>query len=351
MSISIICDGKLWGLVACHHRAPRSVPPQMRAVCEFLGQVLSLQIASCEQIEAFEARMGKRAICARLIELMAMEDDFARGLTAYTPNLLDVCGASSAIIVHGDRYTVLGDAPFAPEGEHLTSLCRFLSSSMRDGLFVTESLPMLHPPAEAYKELGAGLLCIGLPRFASGCMETRDFMLGAGLLCIGLPRVEQGAVLWFRKEVARTVHWAGDPRKRPGPDGQLTPRRSFSLWLEQVRGRALPFSDSDIEAARTLRDVIVGIVVRKAEDTLNLGAELARGVTDADALALVTSHDLLDPLRGIQRYGEFLMAGHGDRLDEEGRRKLQAMLLLVHRMGAQLDALQRYARAGGGSSA
>lgn len=324
MSISIICEGKLWGLVACHHRAPRAVPPQMRAVCEFLGQVISLQIASCEQIEAFEARMGKRAICARLIELMAMEEDFARGLTAYTPNLLDVCGASSAIIVHGDRYTVLGDAPFTPEGEHLATLCSFLASSMRDGLFVTDSLSALHPPAEAYRALGAGLLCI----------------------C--LPRVERGVVLWFRKEVARTVHWAGDPRKQPGPEGQLTPRRSFSLWQEQVRGRSLPFCETDIEAARALRDVIVSIVARKAEDTLSLGAELARGVADADALALVASHDLLDPLRSIQRYGEFLMAGHGDRLDEEGRRKLEAMLQLVQRMGTQLDALQRYARAGRG---
>lgn len=328
MSISIICDGKLWGLVACHHRTPRCIPPQMRAVCELLGQVLSLQVASCEQFEALETRMSRRAICARLAELMAMEEDFARGLTAYTPSLLDLCGASSAIIMHGGRYTVLGDPPFSPEdaagGEHLTSLLQLLSSSLRDGLFVTDALPALHPPAMAYKELGAGLLAIGLPR------------------------PEQGVVLWFRKEVARTVQWAGDPRKQPGPDGRLRPRRSFTLWLEQVRGRALPFSESDIEAARALRDAIVAIVVRKVEDSLSLGAELARGGTEADTLALVASHDLLDPLRSIQRYGEFLMAGHGDRLDEEGRRKLQAMLRLIQRMGGKLDALQRYARAGRG---
>ncbi|MCP5804451.1 GAF domain-containing protein, partial [Klebsiella pneumoniae] len=34
MSISIISGGRLWGLIACHHRSPRRVPPGVRAAAD-----------------------------------------------------------------------------------------------------------------------------------------------------------------------------------------------------------------------------------------------------------------------------------------------------------------------------
>jgi chemotaxis family two-component system sensor kinase Cph1 len=42
MSVSLMRDGKLWGLIACHHYSPRYVPYDVRTACELLGQWLSL---------------------------------------------------------------------------------------------------------------------------------------------------------------------------------------------------------------------------------------------------------------------------------------------------------------------
>jgi hypothetical protein len=48
MSLSIVVDGQLWGLVSCHHEQPRPVDLRTRTACELLASVLSLQIESRE---------------------------------------------------------------------------------------------------------------------------------------------------------------------------------------------------------------------------------------------------------------------------------------------------------------
>ena len=42
MSISIIVDGRLWGLIACHHQTPLVVPPEVRTSLEYLGRLVGL---------------------------------------------------------------------------------------------------------------------------------------------------------------------------------------------------------------------------------------------------------------------------------------------------------------------
>ena len=49
MSVSILVEGRLWGLVSCHHATPRLVTLQVRNACDFLAQVLALQISALER--------------------------------------------------------------------------------------------------------------------------------------------------------------------------------------------------------------------------------------------------------------------------------------------------------------
>ena len=59
MSISLIVRDRLWGLISClNHTGPRRVSHEMRAACEFLGRLTSLQIA--------RARGPRAARAARL---------------------------------------------------------------------------------------------------------------------------------------------------------------------------------------------------------------------------------------------------------------------------------------------
>jgi light-regulated signal transduction histidine kinase (bacteriophytochrome) len=64
MSISILREGRLWGLISCHHATPRAVPFEVRTACDFLGQVLSLELAAKEHTADLAHRMGLKS-CRR----------------------------------------------------------------------------------------------------------------------------------------------------------------------------------------------------------------------------------------------------------------------------------------------
>jgi two-component system, chemotaxis family, sensor kinase Cph1 len=49
MSVSIVKDGRLWGLIACHHTTAKTVPYQIRVSCEILARVFSAHIAAAEE--------------------------------------------------------------------------------------------------------------------------------------------------------------------------------------------------------------------------------------------------------------------------------------------------------------
>ena len=78
-----------------------------------------------------------------------------------------------------------------------------------------------------------------------------------------LPRPGLGVerrLYWFRPELPRTVHWAGDPRKPVGVDpatGILNPRRSFAQWIETTRGCSAPWDELDLMGARMLRLALI----------------------------------------------------------------------------------------------
>jgi light-regulated signal transduction histidine kinase (bacteriophytochrome) len=49
-SVSIVQEGRLWGLVACHHAEPRFVDFHVRSVCESLSQIVSARLLNLESV-------------------------------------------------------------------------------------------------------------------------------------------------------------------------------------------------------------------------------------------------------------------------------------------------------------
>ena len=84
---------------------------------------------------------------------------------------------------------------------------------------------------------------------------------------------------------------------------------------------------------------------RTAELT-QLNAELTHSNAELDAFAYVASHDLKEPLRGLNNYLTFLQEDYGDTLDEAGRQMLQTIGRLTERMEGLLNTLLDYARLG-----
>jgi signal transduction histidine kinase len=74
--------------------------------------------------------------------------------------------------------------------------------------------------------------------------------------------------------------------------------------------------------------------------------ELQHTNRELDDFAYIASHDLKEPLRGIHNYSRFLLEDHGDRLDAEGREKLETLSRLSRRMEQIIDSLLHYSRLG-----
>jgi len=115
MSVSLVHEGRLWGLVSCHTVQPRRLPYHVRTACEFMGQILSLQIALKERARAIEERVARRSVLVKLLARMAGDEDFMAALRDDEASLLSLTGAAGAVIVHKGDCLRVGQCPSASD--------------------------------------------------------------------------------------------------------------------------------------------------------------------------------------------------------------------------------------------
>ncbi len=84
---------------------------------------------------------------------------------------------------------------------------------------------------------------------------------------------------------------------------------------------------------------------RRAEDELRLFAsKLERSNRELEDFAFVASHDLQEPLRKVQAFGDRLKAACGDELSEKGRNYLERMQSAAGRMQTLIKDLLTFSR-------
>jgi two-component system, chemotaxis family, sensor kinase Cph1 len=318
MSVSLLHEGQLWGLLSCHHREPRRVPFQMRSACDLLGQILSLQISAREQRADAERRIALRSIEGRLLAAMAAEENFVDGLLRNREALLALTGAAGVAVIDARHIDLVGTTPTEPE---VRALADWVGAQPGRDLLHTDELALLFPPAAAYGDRASGLLAVSISQ------------------------IHASYVLWFRPELAETVRWAGDPRKSVEPGAtRLHPRKSFETWMETVRGRARSWSSAELAAAQGLRRAVVDIVLRRAEELAALADELRRSNRELESFSYSVSHDLRAPFRHIVGYAELLRDREGALLTDIGRRYIDKVIEAGGSAGTLVDNLLSFSR-------
>ncbi len=310
-SISVVKDGLLWGLVACHHRTPRLLPRATRAAAAALAGALARQLRAKEEAEAYRERLALRGEEDSLRALLLTSDSPVDVVQARAEDVRRAFSADGVALVRDGRATTVG---IAPDAAALVALARWIGT--RD-----DAAPL------ATRELGKDWAEAARAAPIAGVL---GFALGDG-----------DALLWLRAERIEEIEWAGNPHKAVphDPRATLRPRASFESWSEQVRGRARRWTLEQVDGAARLRRLLAE--ARAAAELRRLNRELER--TGAEKDALLAQKDLLmrevdhRVQNSLQLVSSFLAiqardAGAGAVADQllEARSRLSAVAL-VHR--------------------
>lgn len=318
MSVSLVVGGRLWGLISCHNHDPKYLSFQTRVACEHLGRLLSLQIQAQEDNAEVAQRLALHQRVLNMVALMAETDGTLQRLVEPQLSLQDLAGATGAAVVLNDTCWTIGETPPADD---VRALAHWIVARGED-LFATDRLPEVYPEGEAL-----------LP----GC---------AGVLAISISQVHRHCVLWFRPELVQTIQWAGDPRKTLPAQGRIHPRQSFESWQERVRGRSAPWRSAQEAAVTELRQALLSLVLRRAEEMAGHAVELGRVNKELEAFSYTVSHDLRAPMRHIAGYVDLVMEDNAEKLDERARRYLKHVKDAASYAGQLVDALLDFSRLG-----
>jgi diguanylate cyclase (GGDEF)-like protein len=232
LTISIIVERRLWGLITCHHSEPRRLDRSTRSVCELIGEAFASQVNLRIDNEALQARLTSRRLLEKcMVEIEATESLFLAG-HFQGASLLDLLDADG-IIANIDGF--LSYEGVTLEEDLLLPVISILRNLSLRGISSSDKLSDLHSAAASYSAEASGALYVGLTDGSS------DYLL------------------LLRRELVKTVVWAGDPNASVSADekGQLHPRSSFAAWQQTVRGRSRPWRELEIESAGVLRELLL----------------------------------------------------------------------------------------------
>ena len=324
LSISIVKDGRLWGLIACHHTGARLVPHPTRITCEVLARVFASSIAAAEEQDQRRHAAELRFLTGRVKARLPQDRHVIVTLTGMAENLSTALSAQGCIFSIGGKVVLFGTTPAPAQAE---ALLTWLRTNQQEHIFASEQMAAFYRDPGYEPDLFSGLLSVRI------ALDGPDFML------------------WLRPAVVQVVTWAGNPDK-PALETEtgmrISPRLSFEQWKQTFRDRAEPWTDSDLEFASALRsDIAEALLLQMNEEIIRLNVELARSNEELGSFAYSASHDLQESVRSIRAFSQLLALSAGSGLSADSQTFITTIEKSAERMGSLITALLSYAQLGG----
>ncbi|KAA8570006.1 hypothetical protein EYC84_002344 [Monilinia fructicola] len=222
-SISLIVEGRLWGLISCHDYGMegKRVSFPMRELCRSLGDCASNNIEKLIYLSRIQARrhLGKAPPKVSPSQYVA----------ASSRDLLHMFEADFGFLAIKDEARTIGRLFAYNES---ISLLQYIRKKSHTSVFCTQNI-------------------------SADCrdiMFPSRFVLISGFLVIPLALSGSDFLVFFRKGQLKEVKWAGNPNEkiyRPGTS-YLEPRASFKRWSEHVVGTSREWTREQVESAGVL---------------------------------------------------------------------------------------------------
>ena len=254
MSISIVCEGRLWGLISAHHATPRTVPYLVRSACDLLTKLVCTQLVSIRSSASLKKMVHFHGVQRRVLTHMAAENNYINAMADQLEEIMQIADAEGCALVVDGRCRTVGNTPDA------TSIRRL--AAWMDEKHDMEAFESRHLAGD-----------LGWAQEFSG--------VASGLLAIRISYVRQSYLMWFRPEVLKTVRWAGELASPEDKTLTLRPRTSFAIWKEQVSGTSARWTEMEIESAKDFRGAVMTISLKRAEEAIQLGEARFLQLTNA----------------------------------------------------------------------
>lgn len=282
-SISIICHGELWGLIACHNYTPRFIDYKSRQSAKLIGQIFSSALGfrqdQMDQEIFGKYKMGVDSLTRNLLK----SGNLRNALTGFEISLIDAVDASGAVLVYQNQISRIGQTP---NEDQLYRLIGWLKKNVTQHIFFTSCLSELYPGAADFKNVACGIMVSVLSQ------EDNSY------------------VMWFKEELVQTVKWAGNPEKSTEPDihgfTHISPRHSFEVWSQTVAGISKTWNNEEIKSVTRLREEILFAVNQKATELITHNEKLKQAYEQLDTFSYTLAHDLKNPLSAVKGYAQLI---------------------------------------------
>ncbi|VUD58723.1 Phytochrome-like protein cph1 [Thalassocella blandensis] len=263
MSISVLQDQKLWGLIACHHSQSKYLPYSIRVLSEIIGHIFSAKLTSMRKLHQQEKSEMRKILRSRI---SAGNDDLSGNFITNNNDIaIEAIEADSLVVVSAKHLNIFGEDQ---NKDTVRALYKwYLKVGHRQLVYTNDCSEYFKHEPELQSLLG-------------------------GVLIVPIGVIGNEVAIWFRKAVKQVVNWAGNPEKpleKTKAGYRLTPRSSFELWQTTVKNRCKVWSYHDIETAESIAHVIL--------ENEKIRAELANSAK-TEFLSNM-SHELRTPLGAI----------------------------------------------------
>ncbi|MCX2739077.1 ATP-binding protein [Pontibacter anaerobius] len=318
LSVSIIVNGKLWGIVACQHKAAKFLNYWKRQLCQHIAQAFANVVLAhqekrdLQQLEEYRVKEGL------LLRELAQSPNLHEGLLEQSHTFLELSEATGVALTLGGKVYTAG---IIPDKAELEKLIEWVSENVSDGIFHTRELSKVYAPADAFRERASGLLVVELSKF------NKEYLL------------------YFKPELSETKVWAGQPEKmNQEKSGRIQPRKSFAKWEQVVKGKSVPWTLNELDTAQILVKDLVALVLKNQQDNLqSLNNRLSHSSEILQAknrrledFTQIIAHNLRSPLSNMLGLSHFYNA-HPE--EETSNKVMDMMGNMIVNMSNTLDDL------------
>lgn len=234
-STSIMMDGKLWGLVACHDDTAKVIPLAARERCKSLAADFVAVMSEYRNSVQRDLYAAAQSVAAPIRAGLEGGGDISATICSQLPKMAGLAGATAAAMFVGDVVKTWGPLP---DEDALRSIHDWCVKNQPDPVFALDDLPArTGSPADLVQS--SGVLGISM----------RAKRLNSALVSVYL----------FRPEEAGEIAWAGNPNKpvEQAAGGQgLSPRSSFEKWVEVRNGYSRAWEEDSRFVGQQLRELI-----------------------------------------------------------------------------------------------